>query len=123
MVPYTASDCPTIPKQAGQRPLLPIANSSEPSSVRPLDIDDVARTADGKFDMVVATNVLVYCDRFQQALAMASIAHMLNGGGILLANHVLPARHPDALQYLGRRSVNYSLSGASGDDIVAYQHR
>ena len=29
------------------------------------------------FDLVVATNVLVYYDLFQQALAMGSIAHMM----------------------------------------------
>jgi len=91
--------------------------------VRPLDIDIVTQTADEKFDLVVATNVLVYYDRLQQALAMASIAHMMNSGGIFLANHVLPAHHPDALQYLGRRSVNYSLSGAFGDEIVGYRRR
>jgi hypothetical protein len=91
--------------------------------VRPLDLDVVTQTADEKFDLVVVTNVLVYYDRFQQALAMASIAHMMNSGGIFLANHVLPAQHPDALQYLGRRSINYSLSGAFGDDIVAYRRR
>lgn len=91
--------------------------------LRPLDINIVAQTADEKFDLVVATNVLVYYDRFQQALAMASIAHMMNSGGIFLANHVLPAQRPDALQYLGRRSLNYSLSGAFGDDIVAYRRR
>ncbi len=75
------------------------------------------------FDFVVATNVLVYYDLFQQALAMDSIAHMMNHGGIFLANHALPAQHGQALEYLGRRTVSYTPSGAYGDDVVAYRRR
>jgi hypothetical protein len=75
------------------------------------------------FDLVVATNVLVYYDRLQQALAMASIAHMMNSGGVFLANTVLPAQHPPELEYLGRRSVSYSVSGAYGDDVVVYRRK
>ena len=74
-------------------------------------------------DLVVATNVLVYYDRFQQALAMANIARMLNHGGILLANNVLPAQHAADLEYLGRRTIAFTLSGAYGDDVVVYRRR
>lgn len=92
-----------------------------------LDLDIVGQTLDpapgAGFDLVVATNVLVYYDLFEQALAMASIAHMMNRGGIFLANHALPAIHPQALEYLGRRSVSYSRSGAYGDDVVVYRKR
>ena len=93
-----------------------------------VDLDIVTQTLDlapaaAGFDLVVVTNVLVYYDRFEQALAMASIAHLLNPGGIFLANHVLPAQHPPAFEYLGRRSVSYSSSGAYGDDVVVYRHR
>jgi hypothetical protein len=91
------------------------------------DLDIVTETQDlapgAGFDLVVATNVLVYYDLFEQALAMASIAHLLNRGGIFLANHALPAVHPQALEYLGRRSVSYSRSGAYGDDVVVYRRR
>src|SRR5712692_70510 len=75
------------------------------------------------FDLVVATNVLVYYDLFQQALAMDSIAHMMNHGGIFLANHALPAQHGQALEFLGRRTVAYTPSGAYGDDVVVYRRR
>jgi len=92
-----------------------------------LDLDIVGQTLDpapgAGFDLVVATNVLVYYDLFEQALAMASIAHMMNRGGIFLANHALPAIHPQELEYLGRRSVSYSRSGAYGDDVVVYRRR
>jgi hypothetical protein len=75
------------------------------------------------FDLVVATNVLVYYDLFQQALAMGSIAHMMNHGGIFLANHALPAQHAPTLEFLGRRTVAYTPSGAYGDDVVVYRRR
>ncbi len=39
-----------------------------------------------KFDLVVATNILVYYDPFEQALALANIAAMLKPGGFLLTN-------------------------------------
>jgi SAM-dependent methyltransferase len=94
------------------------------SLIEPVDLNVVAQVFDGgKFDLVIATNILVYYDRFQQALAMESIARMLNHGGVFLSNTVLPAQKPEALEYLGRRSVSYSALGAYGDDIVVYRRR
>ena len=75
------------------------------------------------FGLVVATNVLVYYDRFQQALAMANIARMLNQGGIFLANNVLPSQHTSDLEYLGRRTTTFTPSGVYGDDVVVYRRR
>lgn len=89
------------------------------------DANIVAQTLDfpagGGFDLMVATNVLVYYDRFQQALAMANIARMLNQGGIFLANNALPAQHTANLEYLGRRTTAFTPSGAYGDDVVVYR--
>ena len=91
------------------------------------DANIVAQTMDfppgGAFDLVIATNVLVYYDRFQQALAMANIARMLNRGGIFLANNVLPAQHSGDLEYLGRRTTPFTPNGAYGDDVVVYRRR
>jgi hypothetical protein len=94
------------------------------SLIEPLDLDVVAQVLDSaKFDLVVATNIFVYYDRFQQALAMTSIAGMMNAGGVFLSNTVLPAQRPAALEYLGRRSLSYSRSGSYGDDIVVYRRK
>jgi len=91
------------------------------------DANVVAQTLDvpsgQRFDLVVATNVLVYYDRFQQALAMANIARMLNSGGIFLANNALPAQHTSDLEYLGRRTTTFTPSGAYGDDVVVYRRK
>jgi hypothetical protein len=89
------------------------------------DLDIVAQTMDVEpgagFDLVVATNILVYYDLFQQALAKAAIARMMNPGGLLLVNHALPREPASALEYLGRRNVSYSATGAYGDDMVVYR--
>ena len=91
----------------------------------PMDLNIVAQTADfasgEQFDLVVATNILVYYDRFQQALAMSNIARMMGTGGIFVSNTLLPATHDERLKYLGGRSVTYAQDGSYGDDIVVYQ--
>ncbi len=89
------------------------------------DLNIVAQTTDleegAGFDLIVATNILVYYDHFEQAVAMAGIARLLNHGGIFLCNNVLPAQHPEELKYLGRLSVTFSKAGAFGDDVVVYR--
>jgi chemotaxis methyl-accepting protein methylase len=92
-----------------------------------LDLDIVTQTLDlqpgNGFDLVVATNILVYYDLFHQALAKAAIARMMNPGGLLLVNHALPSQPASLLEYLGRKSVSYSTSAAYGDDVVVYRRR
>jgi SAM-dependent methyltransferase len=54
-------------------------------------VDRLPLAPDERLDLVVATNVLVYYDVFEQALAVANIASMLRPGGVLLTNTaVLP---------------------------------
>ena len=43
-----------------------------------------------RFDLVVATNVLVYYEPFEQALAVTNMASMLRTGGLLLTNQPIP---------------------------------
>jgi CheR methyltransferase, SAM binding domain len=94
------------------------------SRIESRDLNVVGQVVDGEaFDLVVATNILVYYDRFQQALALNGIARMMGPGGVFLSNTVLPAQRPAALEYLGRRSVSYSASGSYGDDVVAYRRK
>jgi len=97
------------------------------AGVRPFDLNVVAQTLDFRdgdgLDLVVATNILVYYDVFQQALAMNNIAHMMNRGGIFLANNALPAAHDPRLKYLGRKQVSFAKDGSYGDDVVVYQRQ
>jgi hypothetical protein len=97
------------------------------SRVTPLDLNIVAQRMDleeGKaFDLVIATNILVYYDRFQQALAMASIARMMNRGGLFLANDALSAHHVKALEFVDRHTVTFAKNGPYGDNVLAYRRR
>jgi hypothetical protein len=68
-------------------------------SIVPMDLNIVlerldALQADDQFDLVVATNVLVYYDAFEQALALANVSAMLRPGGILLTNYLVHPRSP-----------------------------
>jgi hypothetical protein len=97
------------------------------SRLTPLDLNVVTQRVDmeeGKaFDLVIATNILVYYDRFQQALAMASIARMMNSGGIFLANDALSAHHVKALEFVDRHTVAFATKGPYGDNVLAYRRR
>jgi hypothetical protein len=75
---------------------------------------------DDSFDLVVATNVLVYYTPFEQALAAANIAAMLRPDGILLSNNDVPliaAMKPS----VGRLAVKYSER--QNDEVFVYQRR
>ena len=56
-----------------------------------LDVNIVTERLDGQaFDLVIATNVFIYYDRFEQALALSNVEAILNRGGVLLANFSAP---------------------------------
>jgi SAM-dependent methyltransferase len=74
------------------------------TAIEPRDLNVVVQRLAGpdaeRFDLIVATNILVYYDRFEQALALANIAKMLRPGGLFLTNYaVSPAApfDPDAI--------------------------
>jgi hypothetical protein len=57
------------------------------------------RLGDEKFDLIIATNILVYYDAFEQSLALANISAMLRPGGLFLTNYAvspLPPMEPKA---------------------------
>ena len=60
-------------------------------SITPQDVNIVLQrleplAEDERFDLIVATDVLLYYDVFDQSLALVNIATMLRPGGLLLAN-------------------------------------
>jgi SAM-dependent methyltransferase len=68
------------------------------AAIEPVDLNAVVERlvlpAAERFDLVVATNVLVYYDAFEQALALSNIAAMLKPGGFFLTNYAVTARPP-----------------------------
>ena len=75
-----------------------------------------------RFDLIVATNVLVYYDAFEQSLALANIASMLRPGGLFLTNYaVAPSAQMEALPQLTTR-VFFDNQG-NGDSVFCYRRR
>lgn len=73
------------------------------------------------YDLVVATNVLVYYDEFHQALALDNIQSMLRENGVLLTNNGLPEVPSLAMKQSGHSATAYSDRSADGDYIVWYR--
>lgn len=79
------------------------------------------------FDLVVATNVLVYYEPFEQALAATNMAGMLRAGGLLLTNQPVPLPAASGLSPVLIMSVALDTvrSGAGshqrGDTIYVYR--
>ena len=56
-----------------------------------MDVNIVTERLDGEpFDLVIATNVFIYYDVLEQALAMSNVEAMLKPGAFLLANFSAP---------------------------------
>ena len=81
----------------------------------------------GRFDMVVATNVLVYYGTFEQALALGNLASMLGEGGLLLTNQPVPVPATCGLSLVLIMAVDFdrvqSEAGQHerGDSIYVYR--
>jgi hypothetical protein len=76
-----------------------------------------------RFDLIVATNMLVYYSVFEQSLALANVASMLRPGGFLLSNNVLVELPTTPLHAVGDTRVIYSDHPDDTDDIVWYRRQ
>jgi SAM-dependent methyltransferase len=91
-----------------------------------LNVNVVTERLDAQaFDLVIATNVFIYYDLFEQALAMSNVEAMLRPGGFLLANFSAPhltsigIRPIETTTTLYARTVNENIR----DFIVWYRAR
>jgi len=111
-------------------PSVAIARAVEfpaPRNMDAADLNIVSQRLDltntGKFDLVVATNILVYYSPFEQALALANIASMLKPGGFLLTNDSLPEVPSIPIRLLDRSSMEYAEQPRSLDTVFWYQRQ
>jgi hypothetical protein len=89
-----------------------------------LDLNIVTERLDGEpFDLVIATNVFVYYDLLEQALAMANVEAMLKPGAFLLANVSAPALTSVTLRPVETTTTVYARGATENllDFIVWYQ--
>ena len=95
------------------------------SRVSPEDLNVVLQRLDPgagrEFDLIIATNILVYYDVFEQSLALSNIERMLRPGGLLLSNNALLELPSSQMRSVGYETVVYSDKPTDGDHIVWYQ--
>jgi hypothetical protein len=93
--------------------------------LRPVELNIVTQhlaLADAqRFDMIVATNMFVYYDVFEQSVALANVERMLRPGGFLLSNNALLELPFSKIRSVGYQGSAYSDRSSDGDNIVFYR--
>jgi hypothetical protein len=80
------------------------------AEVRPEDFNVVTQRWTGPpFDLVIATNVFVYYDEFDQSLAFAGIESMLRPGGFFLTNNAIVELPTSRLRSMGLATIRHSV--------------
>jgi hypothetical protein len=100
-------------------------------SIVPRDLNVVLQrlepaSAGDRFDLIVATNILIYYDVFEQSLAAANIAHMLRPGGLFLSNDRIVELPDSPLPSSGSTTTTYLKTpgiGDSGDRVEWFRRR
>jgi SAM-dependent methyltransferase len=96
-------------------------------SCKPVDLnvvfEELDRSPDERFDLVVATNVFLYYDTLQQALALQNISTFLKRGGVLLTNDWLPHVSQIPMSPIGYTPVKYGEGGDWGDNVFWWQRQ
>ena len=99
-------------------------------AIEPRDVNIVAQRLDlpasERFDVIVATDVLVYYDVFEQSLALANISSMLKPGGLLVTNSQLfelPAIPMEAVGSLDVVHMTMPIIGDVRDRVTWYRRR
>ena len=101
----------------------------------PDDLDIVVQRLDSLasgdlFDLIIATNVLVYYGVFEQSLALGNVASMLRPGGLFLSNQLLEALPSIPMELLGHTDIPMGFTAAPkgkpssepvGDRLFSYR--
>lgn len=93
--------------------------------ITPVDLNIVLqRSAQTEsFDLIIATNILVYYDVFEQSLALSNMESMLRPGGILLSNNALLELPVTKMKSVGYQTSVYSDRANDGDHMIWYQKK
>jgi hypothetical protein len=118
----------SVPVPAGAGDVKARAVRIQPSVVSLLSPEDanivlqrIELPPNERFDLVIATNILVYYEMFEQTLALANIERMLRPGGFLLSNNALLELPGSGIHSVDYTTVVYSDRPNDGDHIVWYQ--
>ncbi len=96
-------------------------------SCKPADLNVVLeqfdQSATRQFDLIIATNVFLYYDTLEQALALQNISTLLKPAGFLLTTDWLPHLPQIPMRSLGYTPVRYGESGDWGDNVFWWQRQ
>ena len=84
--------------------------------------DRISAPDASRFDLVVATNVLVYYEPFEQALAVSNMAGMLRPGGLLLTHSTSPRCRRRGVSRRCSSGRWLSTGFSPGQDPSAWRH-
>jgi hypothetical protein len=76
-----------------------------------------------RFDVIVATNIFVYYDSFQQMLALENVGAMLKPGGLLLTNDRLPELPGGAMKLAGVTDIRLEERGVVSHEAVGWYQK
>jgi chemotaxis methyl-accepting protein methylase len=85
--------------------------------------EQFAGSAIKPFDLVIATNVFLYYDTLEQALALRNISTLLKPGGFFLTNDSLPHLSQTPMRSMGYTLVGYGESADWGDNVFWWQRQ
>lgn len=93
----------------------------------PADLDIVVQRLDlaasEHFDLIVGTNIFVYYDPFEQALALENAGAMLKPGGLLLTNDRLPETPGGSMRLAGVTVVPFEAAGISTREPMGWYRK
>jgi len=97
------------------------------AAITPADVNIIVERLDplpdnDRFDLIIATNVLVYYDAFEQSLALANISKMLKPGGVFLTNYAVTPRPPMETTASLTAPVFFDKQ-QNGDTVYGYRRR
>lgn len=104
----------------GVRPAVTLSIAPHDLDIIVEHIDSLADTA--QFDVIVATNILLYYDSFEQALALTNVAKMLRPGGYFLTNYSMTAAAPFEPSAVLTSSELFDRQ-QNGDTMYCYRRR
>jgi hypothetical protein len=97
---------------------------ARPAAVQRMSVSNVnivAQRLDGeRFDLVIATNVFIYYDLFEQALAMSNVEAMLKPGAFLLANFSAPNLRSITIRPVDTTTTLYARRLAANENVLDF---
>jgi hypothetical protein len=99
-----------------------VVRACEPMDLN-IVLERLSLAAGEVFDLMVATNIFVYYDAFEQTLALENAGAMLKPGGLLLTNDRLPEVPGGSMRLAGITVVPFDSPGISVSQAVGWYRK